>query len=110
MTRHSRGMRCTALGCIALVAGVLLPGSAAADPTPVPSILQAGRRAVVLQAAEAPKAAAMQSGQSPADRSVLESKSFFKTKTGAAVLVFFGAGVGYAVYSSSNDRIRGAGR
>lgn len=103
-------MRCAAVGCIALVAGALLPGSAAAEPTPVPSLLQTGRSIVARQAVSAPPAAAQQQGQSTPDRSSLESKAFFKSKAGAAVLVLFGAGVGYAVYSSSNDRIRGIGR
>src|SRR5687768_1112229 len=40
----------------------------------------------------------------------LESGSFFRTPAGAAVLVAFGAGLGYALYSSSNDRIRSSGR
>lgn len=40
----------------------------------------------------------------------LQSKSFFKTAAGIATLVIFGAGVGYAVYSSSEDRIRSTGR
>ena len=110
MIRDSRGMRCAAIGGIALVAGALLPGTAAAEPTPVPSLLQAGRAVVARQAASAPRAAATQQGQSTPDRSQLESKAFFKSKAGAAVLVLFGAGVGYAVYSSSNDRIRGSGR
>jgi|SRR5688500_2498455 len=40
----------------------------------------------------------------------LESGSFFKTPAGVAVLAAFGAGVAYALYSSSNDRIRSSGR
>jgi hypothetical protein len=40
----------------------------------------------------------------------LRSGSFFKTKAGVATLVIFAAGVGYAVYSSNNDRIRSTGR
>ena len=40
----------------------------------------------------------------------LESGSFFRTPAGAIVLVAFGAGLGYALYSSSNDRIRSSGR
>jgi len=111
MRRHSLALRWTALGCVALVASLLSPGQAAAEPTaPAPTVLQTGRavavrQAVMVQAPMAPKASASSATQSP-----LESKSFFKTRAGAATLILFGAGVGYAVYSSSNDRVRGAKR
>lgn len=53
-------------------------------------------------------------GQQPSDAQSadpkLESGSFFRTPVGAAVLIAFGVGLGYAVYSSSNDRIRSTGR
>jgi hypothetical protein len=95
---------------MALVASLLSPGLAAAEPSAPTSLLQTGRAVVTRQAAtlkapQAPKASA-----STATQSNLESKSFFKTKAGAATLILFGAGVGYAVYSSSNDRVRGANR
>jgi len=35
----------------------------------------------------------------------LQSKSFFKTPAGMAVVAIMGAGVGYAIYSASHDRI-----
>ena len=38
------------------------------------------------------------------------SGSFFKTRTGALVLVVMAVGTGYAVYSASNDRIKGINR
>jgi len=111
MYRHSLALRWTALGSMALVASLLFPGQAAAEPSvPPSSVLQTGRavvtrQAVTLKAPQAPKASA-----SAATQSNLESKSFFKTKAGAATLILFGAGVGFAVYSSSNDRVRGANR
>lgn len=40
----------------------------------------------------------------------LSSGSFFKKPLGIAVLAAFGVGVGYALYSSQNDRIRSSGR
>ena len=40
----------------------------------------------------------------------LGKPSFFKTPTGVIVLGVFAAGTGYALYSISNDRIRGTGR
>ncbi len=42
--------------------------------------------------------------------SELQSGSFFKRPVGIAVLAVFGVGVSYALYSSSNDRIRSSGR
>lgn len=39
-----------------------------------------------------------------------ESPSFFKTRTGVIVLGIMAAGVGYAIYSTQNDRINSAGR
>jgi hypothetical protein len=39
-----------------------------------------------------------------------ESPSFFKTKTGVIVLGIMAAGVGYAIYSTQNDRINSPGR
>jgi hypothetical protein len=52
-----------------------------------------------------------QGGQSnPTPQTDLRAGSFFKTPAGIATLVIFGAGVGYALYSSSNDRIRSEGR
>jgi len=42
--------------------------------------------------------------------SELASGSFFKKPVGIAVLAALGAGVGYALYSTSNDRIRSTGR
>lgn len=111
MYRHSLAFRWTALGSMALVASLLFTGQAAAEPSvPTSSVLQTGRavvtrQAVTLKAPQAPKASA-----AAATQSNLESKSFFKTKAGAATLILFGAGVGYAVYSSSNDRVRGANR
>lgn len=40
----------------------------------------------------------------------LSSGSFFKKPLGIAVLAAFGVGVGYALYSSRDDRIRSSGR
>lgn len=40
----------------------------------------------------------------------LERGSFFKSPIGIAVIAAFGVGLGYALYSSSNDRIRSEGR
>jgi hypothetical protein len=54
------------------------------------------------------KPSASQSGQQSDPQ--LERGSFFKTPVGIAVLATLGVGVGYALYSSQNDRIRSTGR
>jgi hypothetical protein len=41
---------------------------------------------------------------------VKQSPAFFKTGAGIAVLAAIGAGVGYALYSTSHDRIHSPGR
>ncbi len=46
----------------------------------------------------------------PADTAPLESKSFFKTTTGLAVLAVLAAGTGYAFYSIQHDRVQPTGR
>lgn len=45
-----------------------------------------------------------------AGASQLESRSFFKTRLGVAVIAIVGAGTAYAIYSASNDRIHSATR
>lgn len=96
---------------MALVASMLTPGLAAAEPSaPTSSVLQTGRAVVARQAVPLKSPLAPKASASAATQSNLESKAFFKTKAGAATLILFGAGVGFAVYSSSNDRIRGANR
>jgi len=62
---------------------------------------------------QAPSAAvkdALKQPQTPAPDPKLESGSFFRSRAGVAVLAAFGAGLGYAIYSASNDRIRSTGR
>jgi hypothetical protein len=41
---------------------------------------------------------------------VRQSPTFFKTGPGIAVLAVIAAGVGYALYSTSNDRIKSPGK
>ncbi len=108
MPRQSNCSRLIALGCVALTLG-LLPARAFADSTPGPtSLLQSARAAVIREAGAMKERRAAQAPASPSTD--LRSGSFFKTKAGIATLVVLGAGVGYAIYSASNDRIRGTGR
>lgn len=53
---------------------------------------------------------AAQTPQQGSTTTDLKSTSFLKSAAGIATLVIFGAGVAYAVYSSSNDRIKSPGR
>ena len=59
------------------------------------------RHFAVVPAASKPAARADQA-TNPATR----SSSFFTTKAGIAVLAVFAAGVGYAIYSTQNDRVK----
>lgn len=109
MPRQCNCSRLMALGCVVLAAQLLLPSRAIAEPLPRPApILNAGRLAATRAALAMRERRGEQAPATPATD--LRSGSFFKTKAGVATLVIFGAGVGYAVYSSSNDRIRSTGR
>ena len=59
-----------------------------------------------------PKRAEQNAAQPRAQRNNPQSgaKSFFRSPAGIACLAVIGAGVGYALYSSSNDRIHSAAR
>jgi hypothetical protein len=111
--------RVVAMLCAFAVGSLSIPTRAWADTTPQPSPPPSVHASVKRAAAEHhrleqkkpdPQAASSQS-QTPAEGAkVLQSGSFFKTPVGIAVLAAFGAGVGYALYSTSNDRIRSEGR
>jgi hypothetical protein len=121
MPRQSNCSRLTALGCVVLAGGLLVPPRAFAEPatrsTPILDAARlaadrhisarhtAGRHAATMTARSAAEAQ-----QAPATATDLRSGSFFKSAAGVATLVIFAAGVGYALYSSSNDRIRSTGR
>lgn len=108
MPRQSNCSRLIALGCVALTFG-LLPARAFAEPTARPATLLESARGVVIREAGAMKE--RRAAQAPATPTTdLRSGSFFKTKAGVATLVIVGAGVAYAIYSASNDRIRSTGR
>lgn len=112
MPARSLSTRMTALGCVVLAGSLLVP-HASADPVPVakPSIKDTGKALVVRHAATFTETRAAQPQSPPAAGTAnLESGSFFKTGPGMAVLAAFGVGVGYALYSASNDRIKSPGR
>lgn len=106
---HFNHSRLIALGCVVLAGGLLLPPRAFAEPLATPTPLLDAVR--VAAAREAGTMRERRAAQTPAAPSTdLRSAKFLKSKLGVATLVLFGAGVGYALYSASNDRIRSTGR
>lgn len=103
-----------------LVSGALLPFVAVAlsappasagadDAAPVRRTPSGGKTPLVTAAlarAEAGALSAQASAESPAAPAVTDDPSFFKSRKGAAVLALFAIGVGYTLYSKSNDRIK----
>ena len=74
-------------------------------PAPAPTLSE-----LVKQAAAVTPLAPARAQTSTAGKADLGSPSFFKKPAGIAVLVALGAGVGYALYSTSNDRIHSVGK
>jgi hypothetical protein len=90
------------------VAVAPLPVWAGEPPSPSPVLKASILKAVAaesLVAAKAPVARAAQSaaGSSSTD---LSSRAFFKSKAGIITLLFVGTGVGFALYSTSHDRVK----
>lgn len=109
MPRECNRSRVIAMGCVVLAGGLLLPPQVHAEPTPPrSSIVESARLAAVREAGAMKERQAAQTP--PATNTNLRSGSFFKTPAGIATLAIFGAGVGYALYSANNDRIKSAGR
>ena len=112
-----RSVVCRAV-LVAFVAS-LLPSPAIADgvkETPKSANLQAEMTKVV-QRELAKEAAQPRIARTAASRvraqsadPAKESPSFFKTSTGVIVLGIMAAGVGYAIYSASDDRIHSPGK
>ena len=74
--------------------------------------LQASIAPAVHAVAVAARPASRESAQekAPIDKSMLESKSFFKKPMGVLIIGVLAAGTGYAIYSASHDRIPPTGR
>lgn len=85
-----------------------LAGDSTAPAQPGPKLLASIQKAVAIEAQtvrKAPSARATQSsgGTTSTD---LGSRSFFKTPAGIITLLALGAGVGFALYSTSHDRVK----
>ena len=99
---------------VAFLATVLAPAMAAAQALPADSNAFSNKsiEKVVANTKPAPeKDAAVSRGKDDAPKTPAQSGrsgSFFKTRTGVAVLVVMAVGTGYAIRSTSKDRIRGS--
>ncbi len=107
---RSMSTRVIALGVVLAV--VPIPVAAAgvgATAAPVNLHAAVAKAAATEPLVVKPIAAAQQQGQPQGQTAAtdprLQSPSFFKTPLGLAVIGVVGAGVGYAIYSASHDRI-----
>jgi hypothetical protein len=91
-----------------VLAAIPLPGLAEETNTPAPA---PGLKASIARAA-ASGSVTLEQAKPPAApvEAQVGSKSFFKTPIGVVVLAVMAAGTGYAIYSSSHDRIAPTGR
>ena len=92
-----------------VVALIPLPVAAAdpGSPAPPPALKASIAKAAAPEAVAAARATAQQAqqGAKVADKSALDSPSFFKTPAGIVTMIVLAAGVGYGCYSLSHDRI-----
>ncbi len=96
---------CLAPGVWAIVASLLMVMPAAAAGADEPrSAPRKTKSLTTLSAATLKMLRSSADAQTPSSGSGSDP-SFFKTKKGAAVIVLIGAGFGYALYSSSHDRV-----
>ncbi len=90
-----------------IVAALPLPAMAGqpGQPTATPGLRASIAPAVrsVVATMKAPAKVAREQGTDA--KAQLESKSFFRTGPGIAVIAILAAGTGYAVYSAKHDRI-----
>lgn len=118
MNIHRRSWRRLAAPALALsvaLVGAPLP-AAAGDVTPQFSpptspLAKSVQRVVATTPLAVANPAQASAQQTPQPKSAdLNSPSFFKTPGGIVVIGMLAAGTAYALYSMSNDRIRGSGR
>jgi len=97
------------------LAGGAFPADCLAGGTPpppgesTPTLAASIQKAAVMESAKMTKARASSSvaAQDPGQPNTdLGSKSFFKSPAGIVALILVGVGTGYALYSTSNDRIK----
>lgn len=95
-----------------IVTALPMPAGAddASQPSARPGLRASIASSATLAAAKAPEPARSRAQATGDAKAPLESKSFFKTPVGAAVLAVFVAGTGYAIYSANHDKIKPVGR
>ncbi len=95
-----------------IVAAVPLPSAAQqASPPGTKPGLKASIPSIVRTVASLSGAPARPAKQQATDaKAQLDSRSFFRTPAGVAVLAVMAAGTGYAIYSARHDRIQPTGR
>lgn len=93
---------------LAVVVAPLPAMAAEAQPTakPAKSLVASAEKAAAVAAVNAAAAPSM----AQAGTTDLGSSSFFKTRAGAIALVLVAAGLGYTIYSTSNDRVKSPGK
>ena len=100
--------RVLAAGLTIALATVPLAAAEADRPAPSPATLKAAiDKAAATERLSSSSSSRAQTAQ-PAGAP--ESRGFFKTPLGMAVIAIVGAGTGYAVYSAQHDRIHSAQR
>lgn len=114
MNDKDRSWRRAPLPVLLALAVLLAPLPAMAGEPPAaaagaPGIAAAAHKAVAAQVT-AGKPSLARAQTNTGTRTDLGSTSFFKSPAGIITLVVAGAGLGYAVYSTSHDRLNSPGR
>jgi hypothetical protein len=100
-------MRVLALAIAVVVAPLpVLAGEVGSSTHASGSLAAAAEKAVVTATQQSSPQARFSSTQSEGARTDLSSGGFFKTKAGIITLVAVGVGLGVALYSTSNDRVK----
>lgn len=107
-----RGLRIVVMAAAVAAAPLsCLAGETSSPAQPGPTLKTSIAKAVAVEARSARSGASMrateQGGTTTTD---LGSKSFFRSTAGIITLAVVAAGVGYALYSTSNDRVESPNR
>lgn len=82
-----------------------LAAEPAGPPPPAPTLAASIQHAVQQESGRIAKAPVNAARRDGAAQAATESRGFFKTTPGVITLVLLAAGTGYALYSTSHDRI-----
>jgi hypothetical protein len=88
-----------------------LPAAAAEErPATKPGSIKAAIKKIAVSDGGVARSEHASASRRAQQSSPAQSTSFFKTKPGIIALVVMAAGTGYAIYSTSNDRITSPGK